>query len=111
MSKTRIISRKEAEQLLTMEACIAAMEQTLQEVSAGATSMLQRSMMPQQKGNKFALITAHKQQQGLCGVKAIVLAGPEAKKADRRAGGYCGGRVHHSSAHGGHQRRRHKSAG
>ncbi len=31
MSKTRIISRKEAEQLLTMEACIAAMEQTLQE--------------------------------------------------------------------------------
>ena len=96
MSKTRIISRKEAEQLLTMEACIAAMEQTLQEVSAGATSMLQRSMMPQQKGNKFALMAADNQQQGLC---------------DRRAGGHCGGRVHHSSAHGGHQRRRHKSAG
>ena len=86
MSKTRIISRKEAEQLLTMEACIAAMEQTLQEVSAGATSMLQRSMMPQQKGNKFALMAADNQQQGLCGVKAIVFAGPEAKKAGTSQG-------------------------
>ncbi len=41
--------------------------------------MLQRSMMPQQKGNKFALMAADNQQQGLCGVKAIVFAGPEAK--------------------------------
>ena len=48
--------------------------------------MLQRSMMPQQKGNKFALMAADNQQQGLCGVKAIVFAGPEAKKAGTSQG-------------------------
>lgn len=80
MSKTRIISKAQAEALLTMKDCVAAMEETLRDVSAGATSMLQRSMMPQQKGNMFALMAADNKQQGLCGVKAIVFPGAEAKK-------------------------------
>lgn len=40
MSKTRIISKAQAEELLTMKDCVAAMEETLRDVSAGATSML-----------------------------------------------------------------------
>lgn len=79
MSKTRIIGKKEAEELLTMADCIDAMEQTLRDISAGHTAMLQRSMMPQPKGNKFALMAADNQQQGICGVKAIVFPGAEAR--------------------------------
>ena len=46
MAKTRIISGGEAAGLLTMEACIEAMDQTLRAVSAGEIHMLQRYMMP-----------------------------------------------------------------
>lgn len=79
MNKTRIIGRKEAEQLLTMPDCIDAMEQTLRDISAGQTAMLQRSMLPQPQDNKFALMAASNRQQGICGVKAIVFPGPQAK--------------------------------
>lgn len=79
MNKTRIIGRKEAEELLTMADCIDAMEQTLRDISAGQTAMLQRSMMPQPKDNKFALMAADNRQQGICGVKAIVFPGAEAR--------------------------------
>lgn len=80
MNQTLIIGKKDAEELLTMEKCIDAMEETFRDISAGKTSMLQRSMMPQPKGNKFALMASDNQQQGICGVKAIVFAGAEAKK-------------------------------
>lgn len=79
MNKTRIIGRKEAEELLTMEDCIQAMEQTLRDISAGQTAMLQRSMLPQPQDNKFALMAAGNRQQGICGVKAIVFPGPQAR--------------------------------
>ncbi len=86
MSKTRIISKAQAEELLTMKDCVGAMEDTLRDVAAGATSMLQRSMMPQQKGNMFALMAADNQQQGLCGVKAIVFPGAEARQKGTNQG-------------------------
>ena len=80
MNQTLIIGKKDAEELLTMEACIRAMEETFRDISAGKTTMLQRSMMPQKKGNTFALMASDNQQQEICGVKAIVFPGSEAKK-------------------------------
>lgn len=79
MAKTRIINGGEAAGLLTMEACIEAMDQTLQAVSAGEIHMLQRYMLPQEKGNKFALMGADDLSLGVCGAKVIVFPGPEAK--------------------------------
>ena len=79
MAKTRIINGGEAAGLLTMEACIEAMEQTLRAVSAGEIHMLQRYMLPQEKGNKFALMGADDLSLGVCGAKVIVFPGPEAK--------------------------------
>lgn len=79
MAKTRIISGGEAAGLLTMEACIEAMDQTLRAVSAGEIHMLQRYMLPQEKGNKFALMGADDLSLGVCGAKVIVFPGPEAK--------------------------------
>ena len=80
MNQTLIIGKKDAEELLTMEACIRAMEETFRDISAGKTTMLQRSMMPQKKGNMFALMASDNQQQEICGVKTIVFPGAEAKK-------------------------------
>ena len=80
MNQTLIIGKKDAEELLTMEACICAMEETFRDISAGKTAMLQRSMMPQKKGNMFALMASDNQQQEICGVKTIVFPGAEAKK-------------------------------
>ena len=37
MNQTLIIGKKDAEELLTMEACIRAMEQTFRDISAGKT--------------------------------------------------------------------------
>ena len=79
MAKTRIISGGEAAGLLTMEACIEAMDQTLGAVSAGEIHMLPRDMLPQEKGNKFALMGAADLSLGVCGAKVIVFPGPEAK--------------------------------
>lgn len=79
MTKVRIINRREAAGLLTMEACIEAMDQTLREVSAGKTHMLQRFMLPQEKGNAFALMGADNLGQGVCGAKIIVFPGAEAR--------------------------------
>ena len=79
MAKTRIINGGEAAGLLTMEACIEAMDQTLRAVSAGEIHMLQRYMLPQEKGNKFALMGADDLSLGVCGAKVIVFPGPEAK--------------------------------
>ena len=69
MNQTLIIGKKDAEELLTMEACIRAMEETFRDISAGNTTMLQRSMIPQTKGNTFALMASDNQQQEICGVK------------------------------------------
>lgn len=80
MNQTLIIGKKDAEELLTMDACIRAMEETFRDISAGKTTMLQRSMMPQKKGNTFALMASDNQQQEICGVKTIVFPGSEAKK-------------------------------
>ena len=80
MNQTLIIRKKDAEELLTMDACIRAMEETFRDISAGKTTMLQRSMMPQKKGNTFALMASDNQQQEICGVKTIVFPGSEAKK-------------------------------
>ena len=80
MNQTLIIGKKDAEELLTMKACICAMEETFRDISAGKTAMLQRSMMPQKKGNMFALMASDNQQQEICGVKTIVFPGAEAKK-------------------------------
>ncbi len=79
MAKTRIINGGEAAGLLTMEACIEAMDQTLRAVSAGEIHMLQRYMLPQEKGNKFALMGADDLSLGVCAAKVIVFPRPEAK--------------------------------
>ena len=80
MNRTLIIGKKDAEELLSLEACIPAMEETFRRVSSQKASMLQRSMMPQEKGNKFALMASDDRQQGICGVKAIIFPGAEARK-------------------------------
>lgn len=79
MAKTRIISGKEAAGLLTMPACIEAMDRTLRAVSAGETHMLQRYMLPQAKGNNFAMMGADDLGRGVCGAKIIMFPGQEAK--------------------------------
>lgn len=57
MSKTRIISRAEVINLLSMDECIACMESTLKDISAKRTIMLQRSMIPNpQSGTAFAVM-------------------------------------------------------
>lgn len=79
MGKTRIINRREAEQLLTMEACVKAMEETLMEVSAKEAVMLQRGMLAAKGGNQFAVMQAANGNQSVCGAKIIMFPGKEAK--------------------------------
>ena len=78
---TRIISGKEAAQLLTMQDCIDAMKKVLVSLSAGKAEMLQRNMMPQDDGNLFALMPGCDHEAGYCGVKAIIFPGPGVKTA------------------------------
>lgn len=80
MGKTRIINRRQAEQLLTMEACVEAMEETLKEVSSKEAVMLQRGMLPAGKGNQFAVMQAGNAKQMICGAKIIMFPGREAKE-------------------------------
>lgn len=54
MSKTLLVSNAEAERLLKMGDCIAAMDEVLRDVSAGAITMLQRSMIHHKNGNILA---------------------------------------------------------
>lgn len=86
MGKTRIINEREAEELLTMELCIPAMEETLREVSAKGTTNLQRNMISLEGDNKFATMPCAIHGKGLAGCKVIVFPGAEAKKAGTNQG-------------------------
>ncbi|MCF0151161.1 MAG: ornithine cyclodeaminase family protein [Firmicutes bacterium] len=76
---TRIISGKEAAQLLTMQDCIDAMKKILVSLSYGKAEMLQRNSLQQENGNSFALMPGCDHEAGYCGVKAIVFPGPGIK--------------------------------
>ena len=55
-ASTRLVDRETVARLLRMEDCIAEMERTLIEVSAGQSVNLQRQMIPQPEGNMFAIM-------------------------------------------------------
>lgn len=80
MSKTLIVSNEEAEKLLHMDDCIAAMDEVLRDVSAGAITMLQRSMIPHKNGNILAGMPSTIETKEITGSKVIIFPGPEARK-------------------------------
>ncbi len=84
--QTRIIRGDEVRRLLTMEDTIRAMRDALRGVSDGSAVMLQRQMLPQPEGNKFAVMGGADGSLGLCGAKVIVFPGPAAGKAGTNQG-------------------------
>lgn len=86
MGKTRIINRGEVEALLTMEDCVAAMAETLAQVSKKEAAMTQRGMLPAQAGNMFAVMQACNVGQSVCGAKVIMFPGREAKERGTNQG-------------------------
>lgn len=86
MGKTRIINRREVEELLSMEYCVDAMAETLKQVSWKKTSMIQRGMLPAQAGNMFAVMQACNVGQSICGAKVIIFPGREARERGTNQG-------------------------
>ena len=79
-ASTRLVDRETVARLLRMEDCIAEMERTLIEVSAGQSVNLQRQMIPQPEGNMFAIMGSALTAQSLVGSKVIVFPGQKAKE-------------------------------
>ncbi len=77
MEKTLLINREMAEQLITMDACIGAMKKAFEDVSSGDVTMLQRTMLPTQNGNKLGGMPALNEAAYICGSKVIVFASAE----------------------------------
>ena len=80
MSKTLLVSNAEAERLLKMGDCIAAMDEVLRDVSAGAITMLQRSMIHHKNGNILAGMPSTIDTKEITGSKVTIFPGPEARK-------------------------------
>ena len=79
-ASTRLVDRETVARLLRMGDCIAEMERTLIEVSAGQSVNLQRQMIPQPEGNMFAIMGSALTAQSLVGSKVIVFPGQKAKE-------------------------------
>lgn len=77
MSKTRIISKAEVVELLSMSECIAAMEETLQDISTSQAVMLQRSMIPHASHNTLAIMPSSLLQRERTGAKVIIFSKKE----------------------------------
>ena len=80
MSKTLLVSNAEAERLVKMGDCIAAMDEVLRDVSAGAITMLQRSMIHHKNGNILAGMPSTIDTKEITGSKVTIFPGPEARK-------------------------------
>lgn len=75
MRKTRIVKREEVIKLLSMKECIACMEDTLKDISAGRTIMLQRSMIPNpESGTAFAIMPSSMPHSKRAGAKVIMFS-------------------------------------
>lgn len=77
MEKTLLINRETAEELITMRACIDTMKKAFEDVSSGDVTMLQRTMLPIQNGNKLGGMPALNEAAHICGSKVIVFASAE----------------------------------
>lgn len=80
MNKTLIVNRQLCGQLLTLEACIPAMTDTLISASKNEIKMLQRNMIPHDSGNMLALMPASLLDKKVTGSKVIIFPGPQARK-------------------------------
>lgn len=78
MSKTRLIGKTQAEQLLNMQTLIDVMKQTLVQISCGQTTQQPRSMDPCEGGNLYALMSAQNKAAHVVGSKVIVFPGQQA---------------------------------
>lgn len=86
MNKTLVVNRREAHQLLTMGDCIEEMRQTLSDISAGKTQMLQRNMIMVANGNKMAQMPSALENKQIVGSKVCIFPGEATRKAGTQQG-------------------------
>ena len=83
---TKLISKRLFNEILSEDRLIDCMKETLMAISSGETAMLQRTMLPAEEGNLFALMTAKNTASHIVGSKVIVFPGPRASKEDTARG-------------------------
>lgn len=79
MNKTLIVNRDLCEELLTLEACIPSMKETLIAASKNEIKMLQRNMINHESGNTLALMPASLLSKNVTGSKVIIFPGPKTR--------------------------------
>ena len=82
MSRVLVVSGQECRKLLSIENCIPQMKKTFEQVSRGVVHQLQRSMLPTDNKNMFALMPALNEGEGIVGSKVIVFPGASLRGKD-----------------------------